>query len=132
MSKGGINISNRETVKYNMTIEDISLETAAQMKVGDTVYNSSNGSSLGVIKDYKVTEYEEDFFDKETGEYKKVIKNEFYTVNLVIETEAENKNGIYCIDDLKLNVGTGVYIRGKNYVCQGKIMGIAEVQENEK
>ncbi len=123
---------NSKIINYNMLVEDISLETASQMKVGDTVFNSVNGMPIGVIKKIKVSEYEEDFFDKDTGEYKKVIKTEHYTVDMILENEAEKREELYYIGELKISVGTGAYLRGQNYVCRGKILGITEVIGDEK
>ena len=125
-------IKNVDKITYNMTIEDISLEAAAEIDVDENIYNSVNGKNIGKIIDVKVKEYQEDFFDKTTGEYKKVTKIEHYSVDVIVEADAENRDGLYYVGDLKIGVGTKAYLRGSNYVCQGKILGIKEVFNDEK
>ncbi len=125
-------VKDKETIEYSILVEDISLETASQIGVGETVYNSVNGKPIGVIKKINVSEYQEDFFDKNTGEYRKVVKIEHYSVEMVVETEAENRNGIYYTGDLKISIGTNAYLRGQNYVCHGRFMGVLEVIDSEK
>ena len=125
-------IKNTDEVIFNLTVEDISLETAAQFNEGENIYNSVNGKPLGIIKSINVYQYRENFFDKNTGEYRQVDKLEHYSVDLKIQTEAEIKDNNYYAADLKIAIGTRAYLRGKNYVCQGKILGVSEVIDNEK
>ena len=118
------------TVEYTVRFENVSEALADNIRIGDSVYESSSRTLIGIVtavdnsSHYTVYEYD--------NEKRAVVPIEYpdkYNLKVMVSADAvfEEDEG-YSVDGIRIAVGAGLNLRFANYVGNAYCVEISEAE----
>lgn len=112
-------------LRYTIELAEVLEETASDIKVGDTLYDSENSAVLGTITAVEITERTRKTVVEETGEIKLAPVPGYKTVIVSLVGSALDGEREMKADGLtNIRVGRGIAVRGPGYYASGNVIGI--------
>jgi hypothetical protein len=118
------NLNKTTVIEYDIKVPVVRKFTIDAIKVGDEIYDSQTGNSMGKVTSINYNNAEQSLV-KEDGTIVMASMKDKYDLVVTVETDGtENKVGFYAKGNIELKVGGDKDIETKYIKCMGTIFRI--------